>query len=34
MRLVPVLWYEISLKNTRPKYIGRQNVRAGTVSIM
>ena len=27
MRLVPVLWHEMSLKNTSPKYIGPQNVR-------
>lgn len=23
MRLVPVLWREMSVKNTRPKYVGR-----------
>jgi len=26
MRLVPVLWCEIPVKNTRPKYVGRQNI--------
>jgi len=28
MRLVPILWHEMSVKNTSPTYTGRQNIRS------
>jgi len=34
MKLVPVLWHEISVKNISPNYTGRQDIGAGTVNLM
>ena len=34
MRLVLVLWLEMSVRITSPKYMGRKNIGAGTVTLM